>query len=67
MRYLRLIAIWITGLLAFSMFGALPGVIAGNEDSSGVGFLSGICLFICLRLWSAEHRPVRDMTAATFD
>lgn len=62
---MRALAIWITGLVAFGLFGSMIGWgLAHNHYGEGAGAVAGVCLFACLRLWfpnarsdvSSDHR-----------
>ncbi len=48
----RIIAIWVFGLLGAGIVGSLIGD-ALTYDGGVFGFLAGVFLFTCLRLWLA--------------
>jgi len=53
----RQIALWATGLFAFSAIGSGVGMwIAPYGIAPLWGMLAGLCLFACIRLWWTESR-----------
>ena len=47
----RKIGIWVFGLLASAIIGALIGQKLDYADGGAWGFLGGIFTFACIRLW----------------
>jgi hypothetical protein len=58
MDVLRVVALWVFGLLASGIFGGMIGSRFGSEYSDyGVwGFLCGVFAFACARLWFGGSR-----------
>jgi hypothetical protein len=57
----RTIALWISGLLASGIFGALIGTRLQSlpYDQDGFfGFFGGMLAFACLRLWLAAPQKI---------
>jgi hypothetical protein len=58
----RTFGIWASGLVGFAVTGSgLGGIIdhlsgSYSSDGSGGGFLAGLALFTCARLWAGERR-----------
>lgn len=50
----RLIAIWVFGILAAAIFGGLVGNFLVRGDGGIFGFIGGACAFVCARLWLAK-------------
>ena len=69
MRYARLLAIWISGLLGSTIVGSMMGTLFFNGlvDPSFLGGLAGLLLFTCLRLWMGEARAKSDLSARLSD
>jgi hypothetical protein len=54
---MRVLTIWIAGLVALTLLGSLVGFsLARNSTGEWVGAVAGACIFVCLRLWFAEPR-----------
>jgi len=55
---MRTFAIWFFGLIAGAFFGAIVGGhLQPYGDGGFLGFVGGMCLFVCLRLWLAPSKP----------
>lgn len=53
---MRRAALWIFGLLAAGIFGALVGDHRSPYSLGGLfGFVGGMCAIACVRLWLAER------------
>jgi hypothetical protein len=49
---MRVLAVWIAGLVAFAVFGSLVGwALAKNATGEWAGVIAGTCAFVCVRLW----------------
>ena len=49
---MRVLVIWITGIVALSLIGSLFGfALAGNSKGEVAGAVAGACAFVCLRMW----------------
>lgn len=70
---MRLVAIWVSGLLATAMFGTMIGHALAEYDGGGAfGFVAGALAFTCFRLWrtSASQQktmPVYDLKNGKLD
>lgn len=53
---LRTVGIWVFGLLAGALFGALMGARLDREGGGLFGLLGGAFAFACARLWLARPR-----------
>ena len=53
----RIISIWIFGLLGSGFAGAVIGS-ASLFGSSENGGIAGVCLFACIRLWAKEPKEI---------
>lgn len=53
---MRVLVIWVTGIVALGTFGSLAGFALANNRTTGeyYGAIAGVCLFICLRLCFAK-------------
>ena len=59
----RTIFIWIFGVLASGIIGALVGSrfdTGWGSDNAFWGFLAGILVFACARLWFGERKSKQD-------
>jgi hypothetical protein len=52
--FVRVVAIWIFGILACGIAGGLIGAQLDYRDGGPWGFLAGAFAFSCLRLWLSE-------------
>lgn len=62
MKYLRLLGIWVFGLLASGIAGAILGNFLDSSysnDGGFAGFFGGLFAFACIRLWLGERRGER--------
>jgi hypothetical protein len=58
---MRRVALWIFGLLAAGIFGALVGDHLSPHSFGGFyGFIGGMFAFACVRLWLAEATSGRQ-------
>jgi hypothetical protein len=60
---MRTFGIWIFGLLASAILGALIGSKLGSEynnDSGFFGLLAGAFAFACIRLWLGQSRSQQE-------
>ncbi len=54
---MRTFFIWLFGLLGFGLVGSLLGAFSPSSDAGFGGFLAGMALFSCARLWLGQ-RPL---------
>ncbi len=62
MQLMRTIFIWIFGLLGSGLFGSLIGGALDSgysKDGNFFGFIGGLCLFACFRLWLGSTTPAK--------
>lgn len=52
---MRTTAIWVMGLLGSGTAGGLIGSALLYGDGGVFGFIGGLCLFACIRLWAKEN------------
>lgn len=63
MQKVRIIFIWFFGLLGTGLFGGLIGDALSSgysNDGAFFGFLAGLCLFSCFRLWKGTAKEMPD-------
>lgn len=55
---MKVVLIWLTGLLASAMWGAgLMTLLAPNDSGAGLfGLIAGALTFACVRLWIGERQ-----------
>ena len=58
---MRVLIIWVMGIVAFSLIGSLIGfALAVNNKGEWAGAIAGACAFICLRLWLAKPYQISN-------
>lgn len=61
MARVRVIAIWVSGLIATGLFGSGIAIqLGGGFDAPFFGFVAGIGAFTCFRLWFGEWANSRQ-------
>lgn len=65
--FARALAIWACGLIGSGILGSLLDVYArqGSIDAGPVGFIGGVLLFACIRLWSKEPPKIQAEATRT--